>query len=98
MITWSRFAETKFQPVLLEHISPYNYKGDKISSRQSETVFHLLHFLHFLLIFYCEHVFNYFFIVLKRAEEITGGNFIPAKQDPGIAKEIPLCRDETFHI
>ena len=36
--------------------------------------------------------------MLKRTEEITGGNFIPAKRDPGSAKEIPLCRDETFHI
>ena len=42
VITWSRFARMKLQPVQPELISPYDYIGNQISSKQGGKVLHLV--------------------------------------------------------
>ena len=48
--------------------------------------------------FFCSHVMNYFFIMLRQVEVITWKNFVPTKWALGSARGILLCLNETLNM
>ena len=101
--TWSRFARIKFQPTQPGKILPYDYMGEPnfILARQ-DSFSHGICFDLFTFSFnfyFCKHVLNYFFILLRWAEAITWKYFVPEKQDLGSTKkESRLIGTKLFHV
>ena len=89
-ITWSLFAETKFQLIQPGQISTFDYMGESnlILARQdsfSPSICLDLPIISFN--FFCKDVLNYFFILPMQAEGITWENFVLTNQDLGSTNE-----------